>query len=268
MFRTLFAPLGNYIMDGTLQMGRGSLMLIETFRQSAHCHKYARTIIKQVFSCGVAAVPVVAITSLFSGLIIAGQTGATLRSFGVQQHLGALVGATMVRELGPVLTCIVVAGFVGGGMSSTIATMRVNEEIDALEVMSINPIRFLVMPRLLAMLIAVPVLTAISNTIGMWGGMIVASMSLSVAPETYWQSAKSFLEINDVAFGVLKSLVFGVLITIISCEQGYYATGGAEGVGRATMRSVVYSFLAILISNYIMFSLIWQTFMSGKTSAV
>ena len=162
----------------------------------------------------------------------------------------------------------VVAGFVGGGMSSTIATMRVNEEIDALEVMSVNPIRFLVMPRLIGMLIAVPVLTAISNIIGMWGGMVIASTTLGVAPETYWQSARSFLEVNDVAFGVLKSIVFGILITIISCEQGYYASGGAEGVGRATMRSVVYSFLAILISNYIMFSLIWQTWMSGKVSAV
>ena len=167
----------------------------------------------------------------------------------------------MVRELGPILTSIVVAGFVGGGMSSTIATMRVNEEIDALEVMSINPVRFLVMPRLIAMLIVVPCLTGLSNIVGLWGGMIISTTGLGVAPEADWSSAWSFLQVNDVAVGALKSLVFGLLITIIFCTKGYFATGGAEGVGKATMSSVVNSFLAILVSNYIMFSLVWRTLM-------
>ena len=174
--------------------------------------------------------------------------------------MGPIVGGSIVRELGPVLTAICVAGFVGGGMASLIATMRVNEEIDALDVMAVNPVRYLVMPRLAAMMVVLPLLTVYTNVIGILGGAVVSFYQVGVSYNQYYDMLKWVLDVGDLSFSLIKAFVFGVIITVVSCEQGYHATGGAEGVGRATMRSVVYSFLLILIANFLLFSLVYRTF--------
>ena len=211
-----------------------------------------------VISPATMAMPVVTLTGLFAGMIIAGQTGTELKRFGLARFaMGPIVGASVVRELGPLLTAICVAGFVGGGMSSLVATMRVNEEIDALDVMAIDPVRFLVMPRLAAMVVAMPLLTIYTDVIGILGGAIVSRHQVDVSYDDFYNWMRWALALRDVAFGLVKSVIFGVIITIVSCEQGFSAKGGAEGVGKATMRSVVYSFLLILIANFLLFSLLF-----------
>lgn len=221
-----------------------------------------KKVIAQEFVCGVASIPVVTITALFTGMVTAGQTGFELKRFGLLETIGPIVGVAMCREMGPVLTAIVVAGFVGGGMASVLGTMRVNEEIDALEVMGIDPVRYLIVPRLVAMFIAAPALTVYADVIGITGGALVSQYQLGLDAETFKGWMYSALRVNDILFGVLKGFVFGTIITMVACEQGFSATGGAEGVGRATMRSVVYSFLLILVANYLLFNLVYRPFFS------
>ena len=217
-------------------------------------------IVYQEYLCGVASIPVVTVTAMFTGMVTAGQTGFELRNFGLQQTIGNIVGVAMCREMGPVLTAIVVAGFVGGGMASVVATMRVNEEIDALDVMGIDPVRFLIVPRLVAMFFAAPLLTVYADMVGILGGAMVSDYQLGVTYEVFFNGLRATLTVQDVLFGILKGFAFGIIITMVACEQGFSASGGAEGVGRATMRSVVYSFLMILIANFLLFSLVYKPF--------
>ncbi len=243
----------------SLSAGRGCVMFGQAIVRIPSLRRWRDfdKVIQQAYTCGVASVPVVTITAAFSGMVIAGQTGWEMRKLGFEWAIGGLVGAAMVREMGPVFTAVVVAGFVGGGMASVIGTMRVSEEIDALEVMSINPIRYLVVPRLVAMMIAMPVLVIYADVVGIFGGMIVARYQLDVTFWQFWDMCTFVLEVKDISFGLIKAFVFGIIVTMVACEEGFAAEGGAEGVGRATMRSVVYSFLMILVANYLVFSLIY-----------
>ena len=251
---------GSFVYGIVETAGRGTLLFGRTVREFAHIPRNHKKIIDQMFVCGVSAIPVVTITALFAGMVISLQTGTELKKFGLAElTLGPIVGASMTREMGPVMTAICLAGFVGGGMSSLIATMRVNEEIDALSVMSINPVTFLVMPRLAAMIVVVPLLTVYADFVGIMGGAVVAQYQVGVTYYIFFDYLKWGLALRDIAFGLVKALAFGIIITMISCEQGYSASGGAEGVGRATMRSVVYSFLGILIANYLLLSLVYRT---------
>ena len=256
----IFEETGRFLLDMIESAGDGTILLGKAFRQFRHVFRERHKTRRQAFLYGVCSIPVVTITALFSGMVIGGQTGFELRKIasGLEQTVGAIVGAAMCREMGPVLTAVVLAGFVGGGMASVIGTMKVNEEIDALTVMSINPVRYLIMPRLVAMMLVVPTLTVYADMVGIGGGAIVAKYQLDVSFYTFFDGAFRTLRIKDVMFGLLKGYFFGIIITMISCQQGMSTTGGAEGVGRATMRSVVYSFLMILIANYLLFSLLYR----------
>jgi len=251
---------GRFIFGLVETAGRGTILFGKALRQVSITKVYRNfdKIVQQIFICGVAAIPVVTLTSAFTGMIIAAQTGKEIKKFGLAALLmGPIVGGSVLREMGPMLTAICVAGFVGGGMASEIATMRVNEEIDALEVMSINPVRYLVMPRLIAMMIVMPLLTIYADVVGILGGAVVSYYQIGVSYQDFFDMAKWLLTLRDPAFGLIKAWVFGVIVTVVACEQGYYASGGAAGVGRATMRSVVYSFLLILVANFLLFSLLF-----------
>jgi phospholipid/cholesterol/gamma-HCH transport system permease protein len=163
--------------------------------------------------------------------------------------------------MGPVFAAVVVAGLVGGSMASVIGTMTVSEEVDALEVMGIDPVRYLVMPRLVAMCVAVPLLTVYADAVGILGGAVVAKYQVGSSFHIFFRNAADLLEVKDVLFGIFKSLVFGIIVTVVACDQGLSTTGGAEGVGKATMRSVVYSFLLVLVANYLLLSLIYVPFL-------
>lgn len=251
---------GRFLYGLAESAGRGTILFFQAIVQMRYFLRNLDKFLNQVFVCGVTAIPVVTITAMFTGMVIAAQTGTELRKYGLADlTIGPIVGASMCREMGPVLTAICVAGFVGGSMASVIATMRVNEEVDALEVMSINPVRFLVMPRLTAMMIALPLLTVFADFVGILGGAVVAQFQVGVTYFVFFDYLRWALALRDIAFGLVKAWTFAVIITMIACEQGLSASGGAEGVGRATMRSVVYSFLMILVANYLLFSLVYRT---------
>lgn len=259
-----FKEIGQFFVELVETAGRAGILfylavgrLLAAFRP-----RNLKKIVYQEYLCGVASIPVVTITAMFSGMVIAGQTGYELKRIGLENTIGMIVGVAMCREMGPVLTAVVVAGFVGGGMASVLATMRVNEEIDALEVMGIDPVRFLIVPRLVAMFIAAPVLTVYADIVGILGGAGVSNFQLNVTYDVFFNWLRTTLRVQDITFGVLKGFVFGIIITMVACEQGFSAKGGAEGVGRAAMRSVVYSFLLILIANYLLFSLLYRPLFS------
>lgn len=259
-FSSTVDSAGEFILGLVTTAGRGVLLLGRSLRQFRYLHRNLDKFLNQIFIAGVVALPVVTITALFTGFVLAAQTGHALRDYGIANlALGPIVGASITREMGPVLTAICVAGFVGGGMASLVGTMRVNEEIDALEVMSINPVRFLVMPRLAAMMIVLPLLTIYADFVGIMGGAFVSFTQVDVPYKDYFDWLELGLKLRDIVFGLIKAWTFGVIITIVACQEGYHTSGGAEGVGRATMRAVVYSFLLILISNYLLFSLVYLT---------
>ncbi len=257
-----FSETGDFFIDWADTAGRSILLLLRAIGEMVHVFSKREEIARQMFLTGVISLPVVTITAFFAGAVLSAQAGNELvLNLGNADILGSLVGASICREMGPVFNAVVVTGLVGGGMASVIGTMKVSEEVDALEVMSIDPVRYLVMPRLLAMLIVVPLLTVYADWVGILGGAVVAKYQVGSSFHTFFTHASDTLQAKDVIFGLLKSAVFAVIITIVGCDQGLSATGGAEGVGRSTMRSVVYSFLLILIFNYLLFSLVYKPMM-------
>ncbi len=200
---------------------------------------------------------VVLVTSTFTGGVIALQTYSTFHRFNAEYLIGAVVALSMGRELGPVLTSLMVVARVGSAMTANIGTMRITQQIDALEVMAVNPVRYLVTPRLFATTLGVPFLTVIANVAGMFGGWFVATKLFKVNEYLYWQKMVDLTEFYDIVGGLYKAFVFGFIIASVSCYFGYYTSGGTEGVGRATTNSVVTSSMLILISDYFLTAIIF-----------
>ncbi len=207
-------------------------------------------IVHQMDVAGVGSLPVVSLVAIFSGMVLSLQTGIELSHFHIEEMVGSIVSVSMFREMGPVISAIIVAGRVGAAMAAELGTMRVSEEIDALETMSINPVRFLIMPRLAALVLMLPVLTVFGILIGIFGGAVIAKNIMNVDYQVFLQNGIDFLHYKDIFSGMTKSVVFAFLIAGISCYQGMNAAGGAEGVGKATIRAVVLSFLFVLIFDY------------------
>ncbi len=200
---------------------------------------------------------VVLVTSTFTGGVIALQTYATFHRFDAEYLIGAVVALSMGRELGPVLTSLMVVARVGSAMTANIGTMRITQQIDALEVMAINPVRYLVTPRLFATTVGVPFLTVLANVAGIIGGWLVATKLFNVNEYLYWQKMVDLTEFYDIVGGLYKAFVFGFIIATVSCYFGYYTRGGTEGVGRATTNSVVTSSMLILITDYFLTAIIF-----------
>ncbi len=209
-----------------------------------------REIMSQITLCALNGLPVAVIVAFFTGLVLSLQVGSQLLKFGQQSAIGALVAIAMCREMGPVMTGNILAGLIGSKMAAEIGTMKVSEEIDALEVMSIDPVRFLIMPRVLAMCIVCPLLTMYADVVGITGGYLVASRLLNVSYEAYVREITNFLELKDITVGLLKSLIFGMTISVVGCAQGLRAEHGAYGVGRVTMRAVVIASVLILVFDW------------------
>ena len=216
-----------------------------------------RETMQQLALCTLGSLPVVFITALFTGMIVSLQTGQVLRDFGQESSLGYIVTIGMCREMGPVFTCLSLAGLVGSTYAAEIGSMKVSEEVDALEVMSIDPVYYLVLPRLLALAFASVVLTIYADVIGIAGGALVARATFDVDLEVFIKNGRDALKMKDVYGGLLKSLVFGTTIAVVACAQGLRADGGPAGVGRATLRSVVISFILILVFGYLLTWMIW-----------
>lgn len=206
--------------------------------------------LKQLYDIGVSSLPVVAITGLFTGLVLAAQSFYQLSDKGLTTITGLLVAKAMITELGPVLTAFMVTGRVGAAMCAELGTMRVTEQIDALETMAVNPHRYLIAPRVLAGSFIMPLLTIFSMIMGIFGGYVIAVYFFGMSPTAYFDPMPLHISMFDLSTGIIKAFVFGTLIMTISCYKGMKTTGGAAGVGRATTNSVVLSYCCILFTNF------------------
>lgn len=209
-----------------------------------------KQIVDQMVFCGIDTIPVAIVVAAFSGMVIALQSGKELMRFQLQAQTGIIVAASMLREMGPVMTAVIVAGRVGSAMTAELGTMQVSEEIDALKVMDIDPVDYLVVPRFWGLILMLPLLTVFSDIVGLIGGSIVSNYKIGVSFHRFFDSAWSFLEVGDLYTGLLKSVVFAATIATIACAEGFSARNGSKGVGLATTRTVVLSFLFILVFDY------------------
>ena len=225
-------------------------MLGKTFRGVITPPFYYRDVVMQFDAIGIGSLTVVLLTGTFTGMVLALQSGLTLDQFGARSMVGRLVSASIVKELGPVLTGLMVAGRVGSGIAAELGSMMVTDQIAALRALGTDPIRKLVVPRILAGLIMVPFLTVIASAVGMVGGWIVTFGVLRVASSIYWNSVVQGLYIQDVWMGLIKPFFLGFAIVSIGCHVGLRTTGGTQGVGRATTNAVVASSVAVIAVDY------------------
>ncbi|MDR7523108.1 MAG: ABC transporter permease [Armatimonadota bacterium] len=230
------------------ETGRAVLMLASALRHLGRGRVELGQTIVQINRIGVESIFIVLITGLFSGVAVAFQSARQLAQFGGQGFVGGLVGLSMAREAAPVFTAITVAGRVGAGIAAEIGAMAVTEQIDALRVLATDPVRYLVVPRLLAAAVALPGLTLLANIVGSAGGYLIAT-SVGISGSTYLDSLRRFLWAYDIYAGLIKALFFGLIIAGVGCFRGLHATGGADGVGRATTGAVVAAIVLILIFN-------------------
>ena len=208
--------------------------------------------IDQCYMIGYTTIPIVAILSFFIGGVLALQAGYAIQDYGAKEFIGSLVGLSMARELGPVMVAILVAGRVGSAIAAELASMKVYQEIDALETMNIPPARMLVMPRLAAITVMMPPLTIISNLVGWFGGAIVANYVrfISLTPEEYFSALRQFTKFKDVMAGLMKGEIFGFVVVLVCCNIGLNTKGGPREIGAAVTRSVVVSLILILVLDY------------------
>jgi len=207
---------------------------------------------RQMLEIGNHTLPVGALISLFIGGVLALQSGPALAQFGVEENIGGIVGLSMVKELGPVMAAILVAGRVGSAMTAEIASMSVYEEIDALKTMDINPVRYLVMPRFIASLFALPILVVYMDIIGWFGGALVsfANPDIHISFNVYFRNLSELVEFSDILNGLVKAMVFGIIISIVCCYVGLKTKGGPREIGTSVTKAVVLSFILILIFDY------------------
>jgi phospholipid/cholesterol/gamma-HCH transport system permease protein len=209
-----------------------------------------RQLLRQMVRVGVESVPVILLTAMFTGAVLALQSFSVLARFNAEGFVGSLVALALVLELSPVIGGLIIAGRVGSSMGAEIGTMRVTEQIDALEVMATDPFHYLMVPRVWALVAMLPLLVLLGDVIGMAGGYLVAVVMMGANPVVYVESSFRYMDHWDLAQGLIKAAFFGLLVGVVGCQKGFYASGGAEGVGRATTQAVVAASIAILISDF------------------
>jgi len=249
---------GRIIIRQIEEIGRICLFLFETLRCAVTPPFRMRLLIKQMEFVGVNSFMVVALTGTFTGMVLALQTYYGFRQFRAEGLVGATVALSMTRELGPVLMSLMVTARAGSAMAAELGTMRVTEQIDALLVMAIDPIRYLVVPRIVAAAAMAPILCVISDFVGIAGGYFVGVKLLGVNPGVYMENTIKFMSFSDIRSGLIKAACFGLILSIIGCYKGYGTRGGAHGVGRATTEAVVLASVLILISDYFLTAIMFD----------
>jgi len=247
----ILQPIGRTFLNGLGAMGRLNLFALQSLLHCVRPPFYPRLILKQMIEIGYYSLPYVGMTAIFTGMVLALQT-YTGFNVGAETAMPKVVVISLTRELGPVLAALIVAGRIGAAMAAEIGTMVVNEEVDALRVMSINPVRFLVLPRITALIIAMPLLTAIADFVGLAGGSIVSSQMFGVTIEKFKEGALEFLTGPDFWYGIFKSTIFACIIGTVACDRGMNTQDGAEGVGRATTETVVLSVVMVLVADFVL----------------
>jgi phospholipid/cholesterol/gamma-HCH transport system permease protein len=244
--------VGRRVLFSCRATGRAILLLVQTIlsMRAAFSPRSRHEIVVQMYVFGIRSLAVITVVAVFTGMILALQTGIELRRFNQEVNIGTAVMVSMLREMGPFMTGLILAACVGSAIAAQIGTMVVSEEIAALEIMSIDPVRFLVMPRLVAMCVMTPALAFYTCIMGVIGGGVVGMTQLGVPWAAYIDNATRYAELKDLYVGLLKALLFGIIITVVACHEGFATEQGAVGVGRSTRKSVIESFLLILVIGY------------------
>ena len=248
--------IGQKILDALAEVGRVTMMVQDMAKSAVGRLPSMRLLLQQMDRIGVGSMGLVVVVSLFTGAVAAVQAAYQFQDYVPMVFLGTVVGKSVILELGPVLTALVVGGRVSASIAAELGTMKVTEQIDAMEVLAIDPMRYLVMPRIVASFIMLPVLTIFADLLAILGGMIVSNLTVGVDTTTFIKGLRLFFYVDDVISGIVKAATFGAIIGLMGCFNGFRTFGGAQGVGRAAMQAVVSSCICILITNYFLASVL------------
>ena len=244
------AGLAAAVVNGVVALGDLALFGVQTVGWLFRRRPGRGTLVASFYSVGVRSVPVVAITGTFIGMVLAVQSYSQFNQFGLATRLGSIINLSIIRELGPVLAATMLAGRVGSAIAAELGTMRVTEQIDALACLGVNPVHYLVVPRFLACVLLIPLLTIMANFMGVMGGALVCTKFYNIEPHHYWTNAHGFIGLWDLTMGLIKPMFFGAAIALIGCHRGFNSRAGAEGVGRAATEAFVTSFMVILVLDF------------------
>ncbi len=247
--------IGRLTLQFLTQVGCLFIFAIEALRSIISPPFYPRIIVQQMIRIGFFSLPVVALTSFFTGGVLALQVYYGGDGFNSEDIVASIVTLGITRELGPVLCGLMVAGRISSAIAAEIGTMRVTEQIDALSTLSTDPYKYLIAPRLIAAIIWLPILTLFADIIGIMGGWVVSTQTLNFNASVYIHNTINFLQVSDITSGLIKAMVFGFIIALMGCFCGYYSSGGAQGVGKSTTNAVVIASISILSMNYLITSL-------------
>jgi phospholipid/cholesterol/gamma-HCH transport system permease protein len=253
-----FQYVGRSLTSSLADVGAAFLLFASALRAVPAAIREKQQVVEQMLRIGIGSIPLVLVTSIFTGGVSAVQAAYQFQNYIPMRYLGTVIGKSVVIELGPVLTALVIGGRVGASIAAELGTMKVTEQIDALETLAIRPIRYLVAPRLIAAVVMLPVLTILADFVAIMGSWVVAVTGLNVSTHTFFSGLRIFFHASDVLSGLVKAVFFGAIIAMMGCFHGIRTEGGAEGVGIATTRAVVSSCLLILITDYILASLLFR----------
>jgi len=253
-----YEALRRWTIDFIAEVGRVTLLVLDTFRLLPAGLREYRLVVNQMYAIGVQSLMLVFIVSLFTGAVAAVQASYQFSSVVPLKYIGTVIMRSVIIELGPVLTALIVGGRVGASIAAELGTMRVTEQVDALEAMAINPVRYLVVPRVVAAVVMLPVLTVLADAVAVFGGYVVATTSIGVSTHTYVAGIKQFFYVKDLMSGLIKAVFFGGTISWMGCYYGFRTEGGAEGVGIATTRAVVASCVQVLIIDYVLANVLFR----------
>ena len=244
------SQLGDRVLDGVEACGDFARLTGQTVRAAGLRRFPALDTLRQIEAIGARSTTIVLITALFTGMVLALQTGIALARFGAKPYVGVVVGLSLARELGPVLTALMVGGRVGAGITAEIGAMRVTEQVDAIRSLGADPVQKLVLPRVIAATLALPLLTVLANVLGIFGGLVIADAQYSISPHFYLQTVLQTVTVDDFLSGISKTFVFGWIIAMVGCFIAFETKGGTVGVGRATTSAVVVASISVLISDF------------------
>jgi phospholipid/cholesterol/gamma-HCH transport system permease protein len=250
------ARLGDWVLVRVDEFGRFVQLAAATARALGRRRFPALETLRQLEAIGARSTTIVLITALFTGMVLALQTGFALARFGAKPYVGSVVGLSLARELGPVLTALMVGGRVGAGITAELGAMQVTEQVDAIRALGASPVQKLVLPRVIAALIALPLLTVLANLLGVFGGLVISASQFHISPNFYLQTVLNIVTVEDFLSGIAKTVAFGGIIALVACFQALETTGGTVGVGRATTRTVVVASIAVLISDFFLTQLL------------
>ncbi len=252
-------PIGNAFLGFLAAIGRLSIFTFHSVTAFLSPPYYPRQMFRQMIEIGYYSLPVIGLTAIFTGAVLALQSYSGFSRFSAESSIPTVVVLSITRELGPVLAGLMVAGRIGAAFAAEIGTMRVTEQIDALVTLSTNPFKYLVFPRLVAGALMLPFLVLVADIIGVFGGYLVSVGKLGFSPEPYLNNTLEFLETKDVVSGLVKASAFGFIVALMGCYHGFYSRGGAQGVGAATTNAVVTASILILLFNYLITELFFAS---------